>query len=239
MNYFTSVKTKDEGSTIDIRRCEAEELRERSGEIADLYIRVFGGAPWYERVLVLLNDKWTRMGRDDEMERLGEMLRNGTVKQEDIKPFYTRESVRDAIYESSALPGFAASIAIDRSSGRVVGASWGVTCGEMPSGEKRNALDQIMGREGLPPDKTFYFDECFVDIAYRGIRVGSALVRVRGTIAIEQGSGYFLFRTINPVQLKNLASTFGRENLSEVYSDPDDIQEDRKYYLIELARGMT
>ena len=54
-------------------------------------------------------------------------------------------------------------------------------------------------------------------------------------MAIEIGCTFAIVRTMNPIQVNNLTSVFGIGNVVEVYSNPHDIQADRRYYLIRLG----
>jgi GNAT superfamily N-acetyltransferase len=227
---------EDGGVDIEIRQLSRSSLASRSEEIAALYIAVFSEEPWYEKLLVKLDGRMVRFGSPEELDMLERLKAEGKVKAEDIRPFYTAEDVKANVRVCSGSEGFAALSATDRSNGQMVGVSWGMLAEGIPSEEKLLNVKAIMGISGLAAGSAFYFDETFVDVRYRGIGVGKGLVKERGRIAAKLGCTYAVGRTINNTQINNFVGVFGRENISEAYSDPEDIQPDRKYYLIKLLR---
>ncbi|MDE1824034.1 MAG: hypothetical protein KGI00_02210 [Candidatus Micrarchaeota archaeon] len=224
-------------NNVVVRPCSDKELTAMKRGVSGLYIRVFSDEPWYERYLVKMNGSWRRMGKPDELLLMDRMLAEGKLSKRDIKPFYTREVIAEAITRASQSGGFASTIAVDTQEGRVIGVSWGMSAMQIPVDEKAANAEQIICSNGLPPEKTFYFDETFVDMKYRGIGVGKGLIGMRGSIIAASGFEYAIVRTINSVQVSNLLGVFGDANVTAVYSNPNDMQPDRKYYLIDLMKA--
>lgn len=225
------------------------ELRRRREEVARLYIGVFEEKPWNEKFIVMIDGERTRMGTPGEIEKLVRLISEGSVKGEDVKPFYTTEGVVANIERSIAVPGFVVAAAIDNSptagieqgsiaEGRIIGISWGMPATQIPSNVKRSDVQGIVDSNGLPIESVFYFDETFVGIDFQGQKIGKELMKAKGLMASVTGYTYAVTRTMNEVQRRNYMSTFGEKNVTEVYSNPDDIQPDRKYYLIDLMKGL-
>ena len=229
------------GSKIDVRRGASQSLTANANEIASLYTRVFEGKPWYEKYLVQVDGGWQRMGSPQELELLDKLRAVGTVKEEQIKPFYKMSDLIYNIYRVAEAKGsiftFAREGYNNDRPGQIIGASWGMLALGIPFEEKLTCVKTVMEMQRLSPEQTFYFDETFVDLPYRGNGIGKALIKVRAAIAADEiGCTSAIVRTINPVQINNFVSAFGKESVTEVYQDKEDIQADRKYYLINLIR---
>ncbi|MDE1851230.1 MAG: hypothetical protein KGH69_00890 [Candidatus Micrarchaeota archaeon] len=237
---------------LEIQRSNAGLIKVEGDKVARLYIDAFSGPPWYEKYRVRVNGEWTRMGSPEELAALKQLQLEGRIAEKDVEPFYTVEGVKASMTAASAADGFIISLADvpswytpgasgaamgERPERRIIGASWGMAATSVPSKEKLKGITAVIDSYSLPAQKTFYLDETFVDIEYRGEGIGKALVEIRGSQAIESGFEYAIVRTINPVQVGNLSSVFGKENMKEAYSNPEDMQPDRRYYLIDL-RGM-
>lgn len=224
--------------------CEKRDLVQNGPMVARLYMDAFSGAPWYEKYLVRINGKEVRMGSPEELANLERMLRDGSVKGDDVKPFYTTDSVLGTISRAVSSEGFIAAVAMDWTQRRLnrreyedafpVGVSWGMSAMKVPSEEKLESIERIIRSKALPEELVFYFDETFVGTAYRGLDVGKSLVQVRAAAVVDSGFEYAITRTMNPVQVGNLTGVFGSDRISEVYSNPEDMQPERRYYLIDL-----
>ncbi|MDE1768142.1 MAG: hypothetical protein KGH64_01910 [Candidatus Micrarchaeota archaeon] len=225
-----NAKSKD----VAVQQLSKEDFTAHCTEIASLYIAVFGDSPWYEKLLAKVNGRWERFGRPDELDALNDLISKGTVDPRDVRPFYTNEGVRESMSVCSDSKLFLATAATVN--GTIIGVSWGMRADAIPSEDKAQSVGLITKAHNLSPVNTFYCDETFVDQAYRGIGVGKELIRLRGDLAIEQSITHAIVRTKNQVQVGNFMSVFGAENVREAYSNPNDSQEGRKYYLIRLMR---
>ena len=177
------------------------------------------------------------MGSPQELEQLERLKASGVVKEEQIKSYYQTSDVLDNIRRVAESKGFVASIAW--CSGKIIAVSWGMSASSIPSEEKMACVKTVLEMQKLSPDRTTYFDETFVDPDYQGKGIGKVLVKIRGTLAAnEMGCTNAIVRTINPIQIRALSSEFGKDNVRPVYQNKEDIQAERKYYVIKSFEGI-
>ena len=102
----------------------AQGIRESKEEIAKLYKRVYEGPPWYEQYKVILNEKEWAFGGPEDLIVIERLRSKGILEEDDIQPFYTKESTIETVERSSGTNGFVAVAATTQNnSGKIVGVS--------------------------------------------------------------------------------------------------------------------
>jgi hypothetical protein len=207
-------------------------------EVANLYIRAFKGPPWFENLLVRQEGRWQRAGTESEMDKVKMLRLLGMLRDEDIKPFHTPAEVISTIVGDAKQKSYSGVLATDTANDRVVGAHWNISVNEVTDVEKLRNIRRIAKSNGFDAGRMVYLDEMFVSKEYMNLGIGSTMLKIGGLAAVRDGYTHAICRTMSSAAMRCLDKTFGRDNIVDYGRDPEDLQTERRYYIIKLASLM-
>jgi GNAT superfamily N-acetyltransferase len=207
--------------------------------VADAYIKVFQGAPWYEEQKCngcgekyggpedtgYLSGKETRCRRCD-----GELV---------LGDYWTREIVFDIMNNAIRTDGFiglCATYGVDKE--RVVGFSWGFGVPRLDEPTVAfSKVSDMLDNLGIDCKTTFYSAEVGVEPELQREGVGTQLMRTCLAVAKQAGYTGLCFRTVNANVVKVFRRECGEDNVKAIFNDPDPLKSERTWYYIDLTRA--
>ena len=117
----------------------------------------------------------------------------------------------------------------------VIGGSWGFRIPETNNDTVLYAeVRELFKQKKLDPDKIFYGCENFILPHFQNKGIGTIQAVARLKEAEKTGYESATMRTTNEYSAKIFMSAFGKENITQIFSDPDPRKKERKWYYAEM-----